>query len=78
MATISNLKVGTPDTSPSSPSHTRGIKEGNRPGALDKEPGFYKDGADGNMTKAVPRRSTGISAEQRKPIDPRMPCLTPP
>jgi hypothetical protein len=75
MATISNVKVGKPDTSPSLPSHTRGTKEGNGSGALEKEPGFYQDG---NMTKSTPRRSTGVGAEHRKPIDPRMPCLSPP
>ncbi len=75
MATISNVKVGKPDASPSLPSHTRGIKEGNAPGALEKEAGFYQDG---KMTKATPRRSTGVGAKQRKPIDPRMPCLSPP
>jgi hypothetical protein len=75
MATNSNIKVGTPDTSPAVSSHTRGIKQGNGPGALEKEAGFYQDG---QTTKATPRRSTGVGAEQRKPIDPRMPCLSPP
>lgn len=75
MKTIANVKVGKPDTSPSAPAHTRGIKQGNGPGALEKEPGFVNDG---EMTTATPRRSTGVGAEHRQPIDPRMPCLSPP
>ncbi len=75
MEIIANVKVGKPDTSPPAPAHTRGIKQGNAPGALAKEAGFHSDGG---MTKATPRRSTGIGAEQRKPIDDRMPCLSPP
>jgi hypothetical protein len=75
MTTIANVKVGKPDTSPSLPAHTPGIKQGNGSGHLEKEAGFYTDG---QLTKATPRRSTGVGAEHREPIDPRMPCLSPP
>lgn len=75
MNMISNVKVGASDTSPDSPSHMPGIKQGNGLGALEGEAGFYSEGG---LTKATPRRSTGVGPKHRKPIDPRMPCLTPP
>ena len=71
---ISNIRVGNPDTYPSKPSHTPGVREGNEPGGFEKEPGFYRDG---KMVKATARRSTGINPEARNPIDPDMPNLPP-
>jgi hypothetical protein len=75
MPIISNIRVGKPDTSPSTPSHTKGVKEGNAPGSINREAGIYHDGT---MTKGTARRSTGIAAENRNPIDPHMPNLMPP
>jgi hypothetical protein len=71
-----NIKVGRPDTSPSLPAHTRGVREGNQTGSLKREPGFVTH-EEGEMTTATPRRSTGVGAEDRTPIDPRMPGLFP-
>jgi hypothetical protein len=65
-----NLRVGAPDVKPDTPSHTRGINEGNH-GPTEKQPGHT---ADGRSTAA---RSTGINVKAREPIDPRMPNLSP-
>jgi hypothetical protein len=70
-----NITVGKPDVKPSAPSHTRGVREGNSPRMLMHEPGIKPNG---NMTAhATMRRSTGINARAHRPIDPRMPTLTP-
>lgn len=74
MTKIANVKVGKPHTSPSSPSHVDGVKQGNSVGNMSKEAGFVPED---EVTLATPRRSTGIGAEHREPIDPAMPCLTP-
>jgi hypothetical protein len=58
------IRVGRPDVDPEAPSHVAGVHEGNDP----KKQG-HQEGA---------RRSTGISADEHDPIDPRMPKLTPP
>ena len=73
--TISNVRVGKPQVHPTAPAHTPGVKQGNARGNFQKEEGFesQQDGA-----TATPRRSTGISPERRRPIDPRMPDLQPP
>lgn len=70
MRVLNNIRVGKPHTSPSSPSHTQGIKEGNEPGNLESEPG-YTNG------KWTPRRSTGVNPNARGPIDKKMPVLPP-
>jgi hypothetical protein len=54
------------------PSHTKGIRMGNQPGSYDKQAGHLPDG------KATAARSTGVNAEDREPIDPQMPTLSPP
>jgi hypothetical protein len=68
-----NLKVGTPDTTPDSPAHVPGVRQGNSPRALD--PGFVKVGT---LLRGTARRSTGINPEQRNPITPDAPNLSPP
>lgn len=73
MKNISNVKVGEPDTSPSFPSHVKGVREGNNPG--DGKSQLIND--TGNKAEAPLTRSTGINANARKPIDPKMPKLTP-
>ncbi len=75
METVSNVHVGKPDVSPSAPSHTMGVREGNKRRHLAHEPGLRHVGG---MALATPRRSTGVNAKAHKPIDPRMPVLTPP
>jgi hypothetical protein len=54
------------------PSHTKGIRMGNQPGSFDKQAGHLPNG------KATAERATGVNAEDRNPIDPSMPTLTPP
>jgi hypothetical protein len=72
---IGNIRVGKPDTTPDKPSHTRGVREGNECGSIEREPGFYQDG---KMWKATARRSTSINPEAMDPIDPTSPNLPPP
>jgi hypothetical protein len=72
--TISNVRVGKPQTKPSAPSHTRGIRAGNAVGNFEKEAGLEAT-ADG--ARATARRSTSINPKARDPIDPRMPRLPP-
>lgn len=72
---IYNVRVGKPDIKPDSPSHVRGVRQGNEPGSLEKEAGIHH--IHSLKTVADSRRSTGISPEIHNPIDPRMPNLTP-
>jgi hypothetical protein len=74
--TIANVRVGKPQTKPSAPSHTAGVKRGNARGNSDKEPGI-KTARDRLSARATARRSTSINPEARNPIDPRMPNLSP-
>ncbi len=67
-----NLKVGPPDTTVDSPSHTPGTRQGNSP--VVKDAGFERVG---NKLRATARRSTGINAEARRPITPGAPDLSP-
>ncbi len=72
---IANVEVGKPDTSPSKPSHVKGVREANTPGGVRREPGL-RELPDGSLL-ANGRRSTGINPKRREPIDPRSPRLTP-
>jgi hypothetical protein len=72
MKRVNNITIGKPDVTPSKPSHTSGIREGNKPGSYTKQSGHF---ADGTSSAA---RSTGINAEHRNPILPSMPNLSPP
>jgi hypothetical protein len=51
--------------------HTPGVKSGNSKGNYESQAGHLPDG---RRTAAA---STGINAEAREPIDPRMPNLSP-
>jgi len=73
--TTSPLTVGKPDVRPSLPSHVPGVREGNQPGSLKRSDGIVDHGT---HAVATGRRSTGLNAREREPIDPRMPKLTPP
>lgn len=75
MRQISNITVGKPDTTVTRPSHVRGVNEGNEAGALSKEAGIFPYGRWG--ARGTARRSTGINADKRNPIDPRSPNLSP-
>ena len=67
-----NIVVGRPDVRPDLPSHTRGVNQGNAPGHYERQIGHLLDG------RSTAARSTGINAADRDPIDPNMPCLSPP
>jgi hypothetical protein len=67
-----NLVVGKPQARPDTPSHVKGVKEGNERGHYEKMPGHLPDG------RSTARRSTGVVAPKHEPIDPRMPNLSPP
>lgn len=66
-----NLRVGKADVSPDLPSHTRGVGQGNEPGSYESMDGHNDDDT------STSRRSTGIDAERRNPIEPGMPNLSP-
>lgn len=65
-------RVGKPDVAPDAPSHVRGIKEGNAPGGYEQMKGHNPDHT------STAARSTGIDAENRNPILPSMPNISPP
>lgn len=82
MKVISNIRVGRAQTTPSMPSHTPGVREGNAPGSggIDRNPGLHATGETGAgraTGKSTARRSTGVNPKSKNPIDPRMPNLTP-
>ena len=56
---------------PDAPTHIEGIKQGNAKGNYERQDGHLPDG------RSTAERSTGINAEARNPIDPRMPNLPP-
>jgi hypothetical protein len=68
---MAQIRVGKPDVAPDTPSHTKGIEQGNRKGAYAREAGHHADGT------ADARRSTGIRPGKRDPILPEMPNLPP-
>lgn len=68
---IANLTVGEPQVKPSAPAHVPRVKEGNEPGNYARQAGHMSDG------RSTARRSTGVNAGARNPIDPRMPNLSP-
>jgi hypothetical protein len=79
--TFANLLVGAADTSPSAPSHVRGVRSGNQTGA-DGQVGFYSTGPQQRRgvsdIRGTAARSTGINSRSRDPIDPASPNLSPP
>jgi hypothetical protein len=76
MDTIGNISVGRPDVKPDRSAHSPGVREGNLRKSLIREPGVKRAGR--FMAAATDRRSTGVNPRARRPIDPRMPFLTPP
>lgn len=69
------VKTGKADVKLDLPAHVPGVRMGNSVGNLEDEVGIspLEQGAVGNA-----RRSTGINPQDREPIDPRMPNLSPP
>ena len=65
------IRTGRADVTPSTPSHTPGVRQGNRPGNYERMPGHLPDG------RSTARRSTGIAPESKDPIAPDMPNLSP-
>jgi hypothetical protein len=51
--------------------HVKGVKAGNATGNYERNAGHNPDGT------STQRRSTGVGAGDREPIDPRMPNLSP-
>jgi hypothetical protein len=51
--------------------HVKGVKQGNSKGNYERNEGHKPDGT------STQRRSTGVNAGAREPIDPRMPNLSP-
>jgi hypothetical protein len=73
--TKANLVVGKSQVPAHVSSHVRGTHEGNRPGRLSEDDGI--DVRDRWTARARPRRSTGIAPDDRMPIDPTSPILSP-
>lgn len=69
--TRDHLRVGRPDVRPTTPSHTAGTREGNQVGGYERMAGHHDDDT------SDARRSTGISPEDKNPILPGMPNLSP-
>lgn len=68
---MGRIRVGRPQVRPDTPSHVRGIEQGNEPGAYAKQVGHHADGT------ADARRSTGIEPKRHEPISDAMPNLPP-
>jgi hypothetical protein len=77
---MADIKVGKPDTKVDASAHTPGVRQGNEPGGIENDPGFYYTGERGAgrpSAKSTARRSTGINPKSRDPIDPNSPSLSP-
>ena len=68
---MGNLRTGKADVAPDAMAHKAGVFQGNATGNYEKQAGHLPDG------RSTARRSTGINADKREPIDPRMPNLSP-
>ena len=68
---MKNVRIGNADTTHDAPAHMPGINQGNARGHYTKQSGHLPDG------RSTARRSTGINARSREPIDPSMPNLSP-
>ncbi|HEX5059960.1 MAG TPA: hypothetical protein VFV99_11405 [Kofleriaceae bacterium] len=72
---VSNVVVGKPDVEPSTPSHVRGVFEGNHPHVGQRHKGIKEVSED--RAEGTARRSTGIRPKDHDVIDPRMPKISP-
>jgi hypothetical protein len=68
---MAEIKVGKPHVKIDTPSHTKGVEQGNAMGSYEKQPGHHEDGT------ADARRSTGVSPKKHNAILPIMPNLPP-
>ena len=68
---MADMKTGKADVRHDTPSHVKGIKQGNAKGSYEATPGHNPDGT------STARRSTGINPKSHEPIDPRMPNISP-
>jgi hypothetical protein len=68
---MSDIIVGKADVDTTAPSHSKGTAQGNETGRYEKMHGHNPDGTSSAL------RSTGINADHKNPIDPRMPNLSP-
>ena len=68
---MSDIRVGRPDVRPDTPSHTKGVHQGNKTGEYLSQVGHHAEGT------ADARRSTGIQPRRHNPILPSMPNLPP-
>ena len=66
---MSEIRVGKPDVKPDTPSHTKGVRQGNSP--RKKQAGHHGDGT------ADARRATGVRPKHHNAILPIMPNLPP-
>ena len=68
---MTNIRTGKADEDTASPSHVKGIKQGNSTGNYESQPGHNRDGT------RTSEASTGVNPKARNSIDPRMPNLSP-
>ncbi|MEV4565067.1 hypothetical protein AB0K12_14965 [Nonomuraea sp. NPDC049419] len=68
---MARIRVGVPDVAPDTPSHVKGVPQGNAKGSYRRQRGHRKDGT------ADARRSTGVRPRHGNPIAPTMPNLSP-
>jgi hypothetical protein len=66
------IKTGKPQVAPDTPSHVKGVREGNSTGNYERSKGHLPDG------RSTAKRSTGIRPKHHDPILPAMPNLSPP
>jgi hypothetical protein len=66
---MAKVNVGSADVKPQTPTHVKGINEGNAKGNYEKMAGHKADGT------STATRSTGVGTTE--PIDPSMPNLSP-
>lgn len=68
---MAEIRTGKPDIKIDTPSHTKGVEQGNAKGSYRKQAGHKGDDT------VDARRSTGINPKKHNPILPTMPNLPP-
>jgi hypothetical protein len=68
---MGRIRVGDPVVKPDTPTHVKGIGEGNAPGNYERQSGHHPDG------RADARRSTGVQPDKHDPLSDAMPNLPP-
>ncbi|MFI9722182.1 hypothetical protein ACIHFE_21380 [Streptomyces sp. NPDC052396] len=67
---MGRIRTGKPDAKPDTPTHVRGMREGNK-GPYERQSGHHEDGT------ADARRSTGIHWKKHDALSKSMPKLPP-